>query len=77
MGTKSQIFSVSLRLFAVHGYENVSVRQIADAVGIKAGSIYNHYATKEEILDSCYEFWMNNRHATRPNKEQYENIIKN
>ena len=77
LDTKSQLFNTALRLFAVNGYENVSVRQIADAVGIKAGSIYNHFSTKEEMLDSCYEYWIKNRHKNRLDKKHYEPIIKN
>ena len=74
--TKSLIFYTSMRLFALEGYENVSVRQIADTVGIKAASIYNHYSTKEEILDACYDFFPKYRHITRLEKEEYQPIIK-
>ncbi|HUX14300.1 MAG TPA: helix-turn-helix domain-containing protein [Spirochaetia bacterium] len=53
-GTESNrdaIFRTALRLFSGHGYENVSMRQIASAVGIKASSIYNHFSSKAELLD--------------------------
>ena len=75
--TKSKIFNASLRLFAENGYENVSVRQIADTVGIKAASIYTHYESKEKILEECYEFYLYNRYKKRLIKEQYESIVKN
>jgi AcrR family transcriptional regulator len=42
----------ALLLFAVHGYEGVSVAQIAGAVGIKAPSLYKHYKNKQEIFDT-------------------------
>ena len=76
LNTKSRIFNTALRLFAENGYENVSVRNIADAVGIKAASIYNHYKSKEEILEDCYDFYIEHRHLTRLRKEQYEPIIR-
>lgn len=76
LDTKSQIFNAALRLFAVNGYENVSIRAIADAVGIKTASIYYHYKNKEEILDACYNFYVEHRHSTRLRKEQYEPIIR-
>ena len=77
MDTKSHIFSAALRLFADNGYENVSVREIADAVGIKAGSIYNHYESKEQILEACYDFYLKNRYLERLTREQYEPIVRN
>ena len=75
--TKTSIFNISLRMFAENGYENVSVRDIAEAVGIKAASIYNHYESKEKILDACYDFYLKNRNTFRLNREQYEPVIRN
>jgi len=76
MDTKSRIFNTALRLFAANGYENVAVREIADSVGIKAASIYNHYNTKEDILEACYNYYLTHRHCTRMTKEQYAPIIR-
>ena len=77
MDTKSQIFNSALRLFAENGFEKVSVRSIADAVGIQAASIYNHYGSKEQIMEACYDFYLKNRYNTRLAREQYEPIMKN
>lgn len=49
-GTELRILLESLRLFAHHGYPATTVRQIAAAVGIKAPSLYEHFASKAEIL---------------------------
>ncbi len=38
------------RLFSQRGYEATSVRDIANAMGIKAGSLYAHIQTKEDLL---------------------------
>jgi len=75
--TKDKIFSTALRLFAINGYENVSVRTIADVVGIKVSSIYNHFENKEQILEACYKYYIDNRYLARLGREQYEPIIKN
>ncbi len=49
--TKEKIFDVSLELFSQKGFNNISVRQIAHEVGIKESSIYNHYSSKQAIMD--------------------------
>lgn len=50
--TKQIILDEALSLFAVNGYDGVTVTDIADAVGIKASSLYKHYQSKQEIFDS-------------------------
>ena len=51
MNNKEKIFHVSIDLFSKYGYDGVSIRKIASEVGIKESSIYNHYKSKESILD--------------------------
>lgn len=55
MTTKEKILHEALSLFAEKGYSAVYVGDIADAVGIKAPSLYKHYKSKQEIFDSCVE----------------------
>lgn len=50
--TKEIILEKSLKLFAVHGYEAVSIRQIADEVGIGNSALYKHYESKQAIFDA-------------------------
>lgn len=52
--TKQKIIEESLKLFAKKGYEGVSVREIAAAVGIKGASIYNHFKGKEDIFQGIF-----------------------
>ena len=75
--TKNQIFKTALRLFAASGVENVSMRDIARAVGIKAASIYNHYTSKELIVEACYDFYLKYHDSTRLNEEQYTKVLQN
>jgi AcrR family transcriptional regulator len=48
--TMEAIRRVGLRLIYKHGYEAMSLRQLASEVGIQAGSLYNHITTKQELL---------------------------
>lgn len=50
--TKMRILDAAIRFFAADGYEAVSVERIAQAVGIKAPSLYKHYRSKQDIFDS-------------------------
>ncbi|ROO85638.1 TetR family transcriptional regulator [Actinocorallia herbida] len=44
-----EIRRVAARLFAVSGYSATTMTDIANAVGILPGSLYHHFAAKEEI----------------------------
>lgn len=45
----------ALSLFALHGYAAVSMRDIAGEVGVGAPALYNHFATKQDLLVELME----------------------
>jgi AcrR family transcriptional regulator len=47
---RAYIIRKAAERIARHGFASTSVRQIADDVDILSGSLYHHFATKEEIL---------------------------
>ena len=49
-----QILDEAARLFRTQGFEGTSVRDIARAVGMLPGSLYCHFATKEDLLSAVY-----------------------
>ena len=53
--TKEKILVQSLKLFSINGFEAVSIRTIADAVGIGNSALYKHYKSKREIFDSIVQ----------------------
>ena len=55
MDTKQRILDEALTLFSEKGYANVFVGDIADAVGIKAPSLYKHYKSKKAIFDAIID----------------------
>ncbi|MBO4637108.1 MAG: TetR/AcrR family transcriptional regulator [Clostridiales bacterium] len=50
--TKQRILDEALTLFAQKGYGDVYVGEIAEAVGIKAPSLYKHFKGKKEIFEA-------------------------
>lgn len=49
---KRKIVHCAMRLFAEHGYDNVSVDDIAKAANSSKGSFYNYFASKDELFVS-------------------------
>jgi AcrR family transcriptional regulator len=47
---KDEILAAAEQMFAERGYPAASVRDIAEALGIKAGSLYGHIETKQDLL---------------------------
>ncbi|MGD8782742.1 MAG: TetR/AcrR family transcriptional regulator [Ignavibacteria bacterium] len=48
--TKEKILATALDLFSKNGFADSSIRMIAREVGIRESAIYNHFKSKEEIL---------------------------
>lgn len=74
--TKDRILEHAARLFANNSYEAVTMNNIAEAVGIKAGSIYNHYEGKEAILNTIYALFVERVYDNRKTPEEYESILR-
>ena len=47
---RERLIQAAAELFYDHGYERTSVRQLAESVGILSGSVFHHFASKEDIL---------------------------
>ncbi len=49
--TKRRIFNTAVKLFSDKGYDNASVEEITAIAGVAKGSLYYHFAKKEDIFD--------------------------
>ena len=52
--TKARILAEARRVFARRGYAEASLREIAEAVGIKTPSLYAHFPSKEALYQAVY-----------------------
>jgi AcrR family transcriptional regulator len=48
--TRERIIDAAQQLFAAKGFEASTTRDIADAAGIASGTLFNYFATKEDIV---------------------------
>jgi AcrR family transcriptional regulator len=51
---KDRIKREAMRLFVEHGVDAVSMRDIADAAGIKAPSLYAHFRSREDLIGDLF-----------------------
>ncbi len=50
-GRREEILATAAEVFARQGYHATTVREIADAAGMLAGSLYYHFDSKESMVD--------------------------
>lgn len=56
MTRKEEIIYATLELASEYGLKAVSLSQIADKIGIRKPSLYNHFKSKDEIVSAMYTF---------------------
>lgn len=83
MNTRELIIEKALCVFADKGYEGASLAIIADEVGIKKPSLYNHFKGKKELFISVfdrvivdYTFFMKKSFSNAPGESAKE-ILRN
>lgn len=79
VGTERRILEAATALFYEKGYHGTTMREVAAAVGIKAGSLYNHYPGKEDLLfriahGTMEELLVGGREATAPARSPSERL---
>ena len=56
MTKKEEIIEATLSLASVYGLKSLSMSQIAESVGIKKPSLYNHFDSKESLIKEMYKY---------------------
>jgi TetR/AcrR family transcriptional regulator, cholesterol catabolism regulator len=71
---RDELLELAAAMFAERGLRATTVRDIADAAGILSGSLYHHFASKEEMVDEVlrgFLVWLFDRYQhivdTQPN----------
>jgi AcrR family transcriptional regulator len=53
--SRERIDRAAVKLFARYGYEGVSLQRIADDVGLHKSTLFHHYKSKLDLLDSALD----------------------
>ena len=56
MTRRDQILNATLEVAAQHGLRSVTLAQIAERVGMKKPSLYNHFKSKDDIVHETYRY---------------------
>jgi AcrR family transcriptional regulator len=52
---KTEIVTTAMSLFFTRGYENTTIAEIIDTIGIAKGTFYHYFSGKEELLEEIVE----------------------
>ncbi|MEU8696830.1 TetR/AcrR family transcriptional regulator [Streptomyces sp. NPDC091387] len=56
---RGELLATAAEVFAAQGYNATTVRRIADAAGMLAGSLYYHFDSKESMVDEILSTFLN------------------
>lgn len=77
--THEAILLATRKIFAIQGYEGVSMRLIAKEVGIAQSVLYYHFTNKEDLLKAVYQqsnYLLGQARAALPQLDTFEVLLK-
>lgn len=75
-GAKRKILEIAVLLFSETGYGNVGLGDIAKAAGIRTGSLYNHFKSKDDILFQIYQLYENKLAQVLPDMDNLLSLAR-
>lgn len=73
--TSNRILEIAAELFARKGYNRVSLREIASAASIRESSLFNHFDSKQSILQTLFEQFAQLAPLSRPSDEKLDKML--
>lgn len=74
--TKENLFNAAVELFSQNGYDAVSMREIAAAVGVTEAAIYRHFESKAAILNEILAVFKRKLEGYLLTKDQVDKLIE-
>lgn len=76
MLSESMIIKEARNLIKEDGFENLSMRKLADRLGVKAMSLYNHIRNKDELIDLLSDNVISEMYFPEKNSDWKSEMIK-
>ena len=73
---KQRIICAALNLFAERGFTETTMREIGDAAGIRAQSLYTHFNSKACLLEHLLEDYKQYASNMKPSEESWSRLTK-
>lgn len=73
--TSERILEEAAALFAGGGYDGVSMQSIAKAARIRESSIYNHFESKQAILEALFDTFIKRTPSLRPTNDEIDSML--
>lgn len=74
--TRQRIIAKAAPLFNRRGFDGCSMQDISAATGLEKGSLYSHFATKEELAAAAFDYaWAQTCSARVGNLDQAPNSV--
>jgi AcrR family transcriptional regulator len=73
--TREKLFETAVDLFSSRGFKGVSIRDLTRAIGIKESSFYNHYKSKDELIEAIFDYYKTAFSQTMPPEERLETLL--
>ncbi|MCP4895984.1 MAG: TetR/AcrR family transcriptional regulator [bacterium] len=73
--TGEKILRTAIKLFSHRGFRQVSIRELTREVGIKESSLYNHFHSKNELLDVIFDTFLRAYQTLELTDEQIDEKI--
>jgi len=61
---KKELLETAEKMFYSKGFENTSVKEITDAMGVAKGTFYYYFSSKDELLTALAEYRLNEMNNT-------------
>lgn len=66
--TRARVLEAAITIFAEHGYDAATIKQIAAAVGVRQSNLYYHFENKQDLLRQVVD-WDFGRVRSRVDQE--------
>ena len=73
---QKQIIEVAIKLIAAHGIQNLTIKNLANEIGISEPALYRHFRNKSDILDAVIKHFSETMQSAFLKLKQTDNSLE-